>query len=133
MDATTKQHYLKQYLKLFGWLNVLVVSFPVPLLVGDFLLWQPRNLAVELMLSSLYFAMGIVMVASSRAPQAPKAFIDFLVLVNLLHGLLMFAVAENWRHVFLDALPITLMGALPLFIYPWGLQHLFRYSSRTSL
>ena len=125
MERKTK--YLKQYLLIFGLLNIFVISFTVPLLLGDWLLWEPRNLAVEMMMSSIYLAMGIVMVLIARNPLPHKAFIDFLVVANLGHAFVMLIFSENiWQLVF-DAGVIALMGALPLFFYPWGLRQFLRY------
>ena len=125
MDRKTK--YLKQYLLIFGLLNIFVISFTVPLLLGDWLLWEPRNLAVEMMMSSIYLAMGIVMVLIARNPLPHKAFIDFLVVANLGHAFVMLIFSENiWQLVF-DFGVIALMGALPLFFYPWGLRQFLRY------
>ena len=125
MERKTK--YLKQYLLIFGLLNIFVISFTVPLLLGDWLLWEPRNFAVEMMMSSIYLAMGIVMVLIARNPLPHKAFIDFLVVANLGHAFVMLIFSENiWQLVF-DAGVIALMGALPLFFYPWGLRQFLRY------
>jgi hypothetical protein len=48
----SKEAGLRYYLYLFGILNIFVVS-SVPILLGDFLLWSPRNIPTELMLSSV--------------------------------------------------------------------------------
>ena len=77
MDKKTR--YLRGYLLIFGLLNIFVISFTIPLLFGDWLLWEPRNQAVEMMMSSIYLAMGIVMMLIARDPLPHKAFIDFLV------------------------------------------------------
>ena len=73
MDKKTS--YLRGYLLIFGLLNIFVISFTIPLLFGDWLLWEPRNLAVEMMMSSIYLAMGIVMmiiaIAASAAFMSP--------------------------------------------------------------
>lgn len=125
MDNKTK--YLKYYLLIFGLLNIFVISFTVPLLLGDWLLWEPRNFAVEMMMGSLYLAMGIVMVLIARNPLPHKAFIDFLVIANLGHAFVMLIFSENiWQLVF-DVGVIALMGAMPLFFYPWGLRQFLRY------
>lgn len=125
MDRKTK--YLKQYLLIFGLLNIFVISFTVPLLLGDWLLWEPRNFAVEMMMSSIYLAMGIVMVLIARKPLPHKAFIDFLVIANLGHALVMLIFSETIWQLLLDVGVIALMGALPLFFYPWGLRQFLRY------
>ena len=125
MERKTK--YLKQYLLIFGLLNIFVISFTVPLLLGDWLLWEPRNLAVEMMMSSIYLAMGIVMVLIARNPLPHKAFIDFLVVANLGHAFVMLIFSKNVWQVVFDVGAIALMGALPLFFYPWGLRLLLRY------
>jgi type III secretory pathway component EscR len=125
MDSNTK--YLKDYLVIFGILNNFVISFTIPLLLGDWLLWQPRNVAIEMMVSSIYLAMGIVMIRIARNPLPHKAFIDFLVIANLAHALVMLIFAEHIWHIIIDVGAIALMGALPLFFYPWGLRKFLQY------
>jgi hypothetical protein len=125
MDKKTR--YLRGYLLIFGLLNIFVISFTIPLLFGDWLLWEPRNQAVEMMMSSIYLAMGIVMMLIARDPLPHKAFIDFLVIANLGHAFVMLIFSETiWQLVF-DVGAIALMGALPLFFYPWGLRQFLRY------
>ena len=79
-----KELWLRYYLLVFGLLNIFVVSFTAPILFGDRLLWHPRNVPNEMMLSVIYLAMGIVMVVAAKNPRAHKAFVDFLVLGNSL-------------------------------------------------
>lgn len=121
-----KAIYLKTYLHVFGVLNVGLLSF-APILLGDILLWQPRNIPVEMMLGSLYFAMGIVMLVASKQPLKHKSLVDFIILGNLLHALLMLFFAENVFHLVLDAGSIGLLGGIPLLIYPWGIRNFLRY------
>jgi hypothetical protein len=75
------------------------------------------------MMASLYFAMGLVMVVASRNPFKHKAFVDFLIISNSLHAVVMFITAKNSFHIFLDAIPVGAMGILPLFFYPWKLRN----------
>lgn len=49
MDKKSK--YLKRYLLIFGLLNIFVISFTVPLLLGDWLLWEPRNFSDSTLLA----------------------------------------------------------------------------------
>ncbi len=125
MDRKTK--YLKNYLIIFGLLNIFVISFTVPLLLGDWVLWSPRNIPVEMMISSIYLAMGIIMLRIARDPLPHQAFIDFLVIANLGHALVMLIYAENLWHILFDAGAIALTGGLPLIFYPWGLRRFLRY------
>lgn len=74
MDNKTK--YLRQYLLIFGLLNIFVISFTVPILLGDWLLCEPRNFAVEMMMSRIYLAMGIVIL------RCPRMEIVFNVCIN---------------------------------------------------
>ena len=122
-----KAKYLRYYLLIFGLLNIFVISFTVPLLLGDWLLWEPRNFAVEMMMRSIYLTMGIVMVRIAKNPLPHKAFIDFLVIANLAHAFVMLIFTENIWQLIVDVGVITLMGALPLFFYPWGLRQFLRY------
>ena len=118
----TKTAYLKTYLYIFGFLNVFVIS-TVPVVFGDLFLWQPRNIPTEIMMASLYFAMGVIMLFAARNPDEHKAFVDFVVLGNILHALVMLVTAQNTRQIVLDAIPIGAMGIMPLLFYPWGLRN----------
>jgi hypothetical protein len=114
--------YLKTYLLVFGFLNIFIVS-TVPVIFGDMFLWQPRNLPTEIMMASLYFAMGVVMAFAARNPEKHKAFVDFLIIANGLHAIVMFIAAQNALQILLDVIPIGAMGTLPLLFYPWGLKN----------
>jgi hypothetical protein len=59
-----KKYYLSLFLRIFGIAN-LITAFGIPLFFGDLLLWTPRNLPTELMVGSLYFAMGIMMLVAA--------------------------------------------------------------------
>jgi len=119
---------LRLYFLFGGFIAIFGLSFAIPLLLGDWLLWQPRNLPTELMLSSVYFAMGVVMVAASRNPLAHQGFTDFLIIANLAHAGFMVLYAQHWRHLLLDVAAVGLLGLIPLLIYPWGLKRFLRYS-----
>lgn len=125
MDRKTK--YLKGYLIIFGLLNIFVISFTIPWLLGDLLLWSPRNIPVEMMMSSIYLVMGGMMLRINKDPMPHQGFIDFIVIANLAHALVMVIYAENIWHILFDAGVIALMGCLPLFFYPWGLRRFWRY------
>lgn len=118
---------LKVYFWVFGILNIFVISFTAPLVFGDLFLWHPRNIATEMMMSVLYLAMGIIMFFCAKSPEKHKSFIDFLVLANILHAIVMSVYADNVFHVLIDSLSIGLMGILPLFIYPWGIKNYLKY------
>ena len=120
-----KQRWLRYYLLVFGLLNILVVSFTVPIFFGDQVLWHPRNVPDEMMLSVLYLAMGVVMVAAARDPMDHKALVD-VVLGNVLHALVMVVYAEHALHIVLDVVGIGAMGVIPLFVYPWGVRRFLR-------
>lgn len=122
-----KKTRLGRYLTIFGLLNIFVISFTVPLLFGEWLMWQPRNTAVEMMISTIYLAMGIVMIRIAQDPLPHKGFIDFLIVANLTHALVMLIYAESLWHILFDASAIALLGGLPLFFYPWGLRQFLRY------
>ena len=122
-----KERWLRYYLLIFGLFNILVVSFTVPIFFGDRLLWHPRNVPDEMMLSVIYLAMGIVMVAAAKRPLAHKAFVDFAILGNALHALVMLAYAEHVLHIVFDVASIGAMGLAPVFFYPWGLRSFLRY------
>ncbi|MDH3876203.1 MAG: hypothetical protein OET18_00055 [Desulfobacterales bacterium] len=122
-----KMQFLKYYFWVFGLLNILIISFTVPLLFGDLLLWQPRNIPVEIMIGVIYFAMGIIMIFSASNPLSHKSFLDFVIIANILHAIVMVLFAKNLFHLIVDVIPIGLMGVLPLLFYPWGLSKFLRY------
>lgn len=121
-----KSKLLKIYFWVFGLLNIFVISFTAPLVFGDLFLWHPRNVPTEMMMSVIYLAMGIVMVCCARSPEKHKSLIDFLVLANTLHAIIMAVYAENAYHLLIDSASIGLMGIIPLFIYPWGIKNFLR-------
>ena len=117
-----RQHFLTIYLYVFGIVNIFIVTW-LPFALAEKMLWTPRNLPDEMMISSIYLAMGIAMIGAARHPTGRKAFVDFLIVANLLHALVMAVMAQNIWQILLDALPIAMMGAIPLMIYPWGLRN----------
>jgi predicted MFS family arabinose efflux permease len=122
-----KDRLLTIYLFFFGILNVFFLSFAVPIFF-DALMWQPRNIPVEMMMSGIYFSMGVIMVSIASDPLKHKGFIDFIILANFIHAAIMVIFAENAWHLVADALGIMLMALIPLCIYPWGLKQFLRYS-----
>lgn len=117
-----RQRLLTFYLYIGGLVNIFIVTW-LPFVLAEKMLWTPRNLADEMMIAGIHLAMGIVMIAAARHPTERKAFVDFLVVANLLHALIMMVMAQNIWQILLDALPIALMGVVPLLIYPWGLRN----------
>jgi hypothetical protein len=123
-----KTKLLNAYFWIFGLLNIFVISFTVPLMFGDQFLWHPRNLPTEMMLSVMYFAMGVIMIFCAKNPTTHKSFLDFVVLANCFHAIVMAIYAEHIFHILIDTVSIGLMGILPLFIYPWGIKNFLKYS-----
>jgi hypothetical protein len=121
-----KMRFFKYYFWVFGISNIFIISFTVPLLFGDLLFWQPRNIPVETMISVIYLAMGIIMIISAHNPLAHKSFLDFVIIANILHTIVMIVYAKNFLHLIVDVLPIGLMGVLPLLFYPWGFSKFLR-------
>ena len=78
------------------------------------------------MIAGTYVTMGIVMIAVAPAPRKHKAFIDFLILANLLHAAIMIATARDILQIVVDVVPIGSMGILPLIFYPWGIKNYLR-------
>jgi len=118
--------YLSFFLRLFGIANILT-AFTIPIFFGDVLLWEPRNLPTELMVGSLYFAMGVVMLVTSRAPIEHRAFLEFAILGNILHAVVMIAFAENPVQLMVDVGFIGLMGFILFALYPWGIRNFLRH------
>ena len=126
-----KVSLLKICLYIFGIGNI-VTSLLTPLLLGEALLWEPRNLATDLMLGSVYLAMGIGMICIAKKPESQKGFIDFVVMSNIFHAIVMIVFAQKPIHVYLDAGYVGLMGVMPLFIYPWGIKNFLRFNESRS-
>jgi len=121
----SKERYLKYYLYVFGFISIFIIT-TVPIIFGDLFLWAPRNLPTEVMLASIYLAMGIVMIVVAKNPIGQKSFIDFLIIANLLHAFVMLVTAQHPLQIILDVVPIGAMGLLPLIFYPWGLRNFLR-------
>ena len=118
---------LKIYLYVFGIGNI-VTSFVIPIAFGDSVLWHPRNLTTDLMVGSIYFAMGICMMCIVKKPEEQKGFIDFIIMSNIFHAMVMIIFAQKPSHIYLDAGFIGLMGVVPLLVYPWGIKKFLKYS-----
>jgi hypothetical protein len=123
-----KLEILKWYFLIFGLLNIFVISFTAPLLFGDLLLWQPRNIPVEMMINVLYFSLGIVMIFASKNPGSHKLLIDFIILSNVLHALIMLFYVNNIYQIIFDVVTIGLMGLLPLLFYQWDFKSFLKDS-----
>jgi len=122
---------LRYYLYVFGFGNLFLLSFS-PILFGDILLWSPRNIPTELMIGSIYFAMGIIMLMTAKNPLSHKSFVDFVVVANIFHAIVMILFAQNIFHLG-DAALIGLMGVLPLLFYPWSLKNFLRYPTMSEI
>jgi len=107
----------------------MVTSVGIPVFWGDELLWQPRNFPTDLMVGSMYMAMGIIMVLIAKQPKEHKSFIDFIVIANILHALVMIFYAQKPSHIYLDSTFMFAMGMIPLFIYPWPIRKFLRYKN----
>ena len=90
-------------------------------------MWEPRNIPNEMMMSGIYFSMGILMVLTARNFKNHKGFVDFIILANAIHAIIMAIYAENIIHIVVDAGGIGLMALIPLIIYPWGTRNFLRY------
>lgn len=121
-----KVKILKMYLYIFGAGNV-ITSLVIPIAFGDSILWQPRNLATDFMVGSIYLAMGIGMLCVAKKPEEQKGFIDFIVMSNIFHAIVMIIFAQKPSHIYLDAGFVGLMGIVPLLVYPWGLNKFLKY------
>ncbi len=118
---------LKLYLYVFGFMNIVVLPFVVPFFLGNYLFWSPRNYPVEMMVSSLYFGMGLIMIVIARNPKPHQAFVDFLIISNILHALVMLFTAQNMRHIFIDVSVVVAIGIIPLILYPWRVNNFMNY------
>lgn len=93
-------------------------------------MWTPRNLPTELMVGSLYFAMGIVMLVVARNPMEHRAFLEFAILGNILHAAVMVAFAKNAIQLVVDAGFVGVMGFALLALYPWGVRNFLRHGEQ---
>lgn len=78
-------------------------------------------------------AMGIVMIMVARSPENHKSFIDFLIVSNLLHALVMVIFARKPSHIYIDSGFIGIMGIIPLILYPWPIRKFLTYSNRSKV
>jgi hypothetical protein len=121
---TPKEIILRVYLITFGIFSIVILSFPTPFLFADVLLFEPRSLPLEVIISSLYLVLGFVMIRAARDPLEHKGVIDFVILSSIMHAIIMVVFAQNTLHVVLDAGAVALMGFLPLVFYPWARRNL---------
>lgn len=122
---SNKEKYLSIYLYVFGLASIFLIT-TIPFIWGDLLLWHPRNTPTEIMIAGIYSAMGVVMVLTAKKPSNQKSFIDFLILANLVHALIMIITARNIYQIIFDVIPIGLMGLIPLIVYPWNRRNFLR-------
>lgn len=113
----------KYYLLIFGSLTIVG---NVGIYLFEELLWHPRNLPMELMISAIYISLGIVMLFAVKKPLKHKALVDFIILSNILHTLVMLIYQQSTFHM-IDVVLIGVLGVVPLIIYPWGHRNFLRY------
>lgn len=122
---SNNEKYLSIYLYIFGLASIFLIT-TIPFIWGDLLLWHPRNTPTEIMIAGIYLAMGLIMVLSAKKPLEQKSFVDFLILANLVHAIIMLGTARNIYQIIFDVIPIGLMGLIPLIIYPWKKRNFLR-------
>jgi len=93
-----KEKLMRLYLYCFSMVNIFFLSFAVPLFFG-FLLWEPRNIPNEVMMSGIYFSMGSMMVLTARNFMSQKGFVNFIILANSIHAIIMVVYAKNMIHI----------------------------------
>lgn len=71
--------------------------------------------------------MGLVMLRAAKTPVKHKTFVDFIIIGNILHSVIMVTHAQTIFHIVVDAGFIGAMGVIPLVFYPWGLKTFLRY------
>jgi hypothetical protein len=68
------------------------------------------------------------MIFSSKNPGSHKLFIDFIILTNILHALVMLLFITNVYQIVFDVVTIGLMGLIPFLVYPWEVKSFLRSS-----
>ncbi|MEX2008345.1 MAG: DUF6632 domain-containing protein [Candidatus Spechtbacterales bacterium] len=123
----SKEQGLAKFLLVFGLGNILVHPI-LPWFFQQQFFWTPKNVPYEFMIGGLYIAWGIVMVVASRDPLKHKLFVDFTILGNLFHAIVMifFGVMEQPKHLYGDVIWISALGVIPLIFYPWGVKNFLR-------
>jgi hypothetical protein len=53
--------------------------------------------------------------------------VPVIFIANILHAIVMVVYAKSLLHLIVDAIPIGLMGVLPLLFYPWDFSKFIRY------
>lgn len=124
-----KDKGLKIFLYVF-WVGNVIVHPVIPFLFPPQFFWTPRNRPHEFMIGGIYIAMGIMMILAAQEPRKHKLFVDFIILGNFLHAVVMiiFGIIDQPAHLVGDVLWISVLWILPLVFYPWGLQKLMRPS-----
>lgn len=121
--TVNKEKKLTIFLYWFGLANIFL--HPVlPWFFPHHFFWTPRNIPYEFMIGGIYIALGLVMVASSNNPLKHKLFIDFSILANLFHAIVMiyFGFMDQPMHLYGDVLWISALWIIPLVYYPWKIS-----------
>lgn len=124
-----KEKKLKLFLYWAGLANVFLHPV-IPWFFPHHFFWMPRNMPYEFMIGGIYIAWGIVMVIASKEPLKHKLFIDFTILANLFHAVVMvfFGSIEQPTHLYGDVLWICALSVIPLLFYPWGIKNFLKSS-----
>lgn len=122
-----KVRILSIFLFYMGLANIFLHPI-LPWFLPHMFFWTPRNIPYEFMIGGIYIAWGIVMIAASKEPLKNKLFIDFTILGNLFHALVMifFGIIEQPMHLYGDVLWISALWVVPLVYYPWGIKNFLK-------
>ena len=91
-------------------------------ILGRLLLWQPYHKAYESMIIALYIVWGVMLWVASKNPAQNKVFIDFTILANLAHAIVMFiaalAMEGELLHMVGDVLLLLIVSGVLLWLRP---------------
>ncbi|MDH5645528.1 MAG: hypothetical protein OEZ01_05945, partial [Candidatus Heimdallarchaeota archaeon] len=63
----------------------------------------------------------------SKHPENTKSLLDFIIVANILHTLVMLYFSQHPLHIIIDVGGISLIAIIPLLIYPWDRKNFLKF------
>jgi hypothetical protein len=131
MEQTSKIKNLQTFLRVFGFLTILVMCINLSAFVFQieafrpgnsmhWLLWDDITGHVGPMILIIYIVWGIYFFKVAKDPLKHKSFLDFTMWANLGHGLIMIpmAIQDPAYHLrFLTDIPFVLLIAIGIYLW----------------
>lgn len=95
MDETTRLHWLRWALRIFGVFLLLGVYPLMNWLWPEGWAWEPRQTEYEQMIQGIYATLGVFLLIASRNPLAHVSLIQFTIWSSIVHAAIMAAQATH--------------------------------------